>query len=119
MAGTGKTTISYPVCTELDNACQLGASFFCSRTIPECRQVKHIIPSIAYQLARFSFPYRCALVEALESDPDAHTRALNIQYEKLIVGPLSKVQGSLPTDFIVVIDALDECENENTVGYIL
>ncbi|CAE6369724.1 unnamed protein product [Rhizoctonia solani] len=119
MAGTGKTTIAYSVCDELDASCQLAASFFCSRTIPECRQVKHIIPSIAYQLARFSAPFRFALDKALEADPHAHTRALKIQYEKLIMGPLVAVQECLPPTFIVVIDALDECESEDSVGEIL
>ncbi|KAH7334540.1 hypothetical protein B0J17DRAFT_527672, partial [Rhizoctonia solani] len=88
MAGTGKTTIAYSVCSRLDETFELGASFFCSRVIPECRQIKHIIPSIAYQLARFSFPFRCALDKILESDPDVHARALKIQYQKLISEPL-------------------------------
>ncbi|CCO34966.1 Vegetative incompatibility protein HET-E-1 [Rhizoctonia solani AG-1 IB] len=119
MAGTGKTTISYTVCSELDQASQLGASFFCSRTMLECRQVKNIIPSIAYQLARFSRPFRCGLAKVLELDPDAHTRSLNIQYQKLIAEPLAGVQRSLPLDFIVVIDALDECDSEDSVSQIL
>ncbi|CCO37151.1 hypothetical protein BN14_11303 [Rhizoctonia solani AG-1 IB] len=119
MAGTGKTTIAYTVCTELEKANQLGASFFCSRTISECRQVKHIIPSIAYQLARFSLPFKCALSRALDKDLDAHTREPNLQYKRLIMEPLVEVQDSLPADFIVVIDALDECENDNAVGQVL
>ncbi|CEL52797.1 Vegetative incompatibility protein HET-E-1 OS=Podospora anserina GN=HET-E1 PE=4 SV=1 [Rhizoctonia solani AG-1 IB] len=119
MAGTGKTTITHSVCTELDRTFQLGASFFCSRTIPECRQVKYIIPSIAYQLARFSHGFRDELVKALESDPDACSRAPKIQYENLIVGPLAAVQTRLTANFIVVIDALDECENDDAVGQIL
>ncbi|CCO34530.1 Vegetative incompatibility protein HET-E-1 [Rhizoctonia solani AG-1 IB] len=119
MAGTGKTTIAYTVCSELDKAFQLGASFFCSRTIPECRQVKNIIPSIAYQLARFSLPFRCALAKVLDQDPDAHIRSLKIQYQKLILEPLAGVESSLPLDFIVVIDALDECDNEDSVSQIL
>ncbi|CEL57291.1 hypothetical protein RSOLAG1IB_12107 [Rhizoctonia solani AG-1 IB] len=112
MAGTGKTTIAHTVCTKLDEACALGASFFCSRVIPECRQAKYIIPSIAYQLARFSVTFHHALDKVLQSDSDAHTRTLVIQYKKLIVEPLLEVKETLPTDFIVVIDALDECENE-------
>ncbi|CCO36503.1 Vegetative incompatibility protein HET-E-1 [Rhizoctonia solani AG-1 IB] len=128
MAGTGKTTIAYTVCAELEKVSRLGASFFCSRlgasffcsrNIQECRQVKHITPSIAYQLARFSLPFRCALDMVLEEDSDGHTRALNVQYQKLILEPLVRVQKSLPLDLIVVIDALDECENEDTVGQIL
>ncbi|CAE6456378.1 unnamed protein product, partial [Rhizoctonia solani] len=119
MAGTGKTTIAYSVCSKLEEAHKLGASFFCTRVIPECRQVKNIIPSIAYQLARFSLPFRSVLLEVLDSDADAHTRKLKIQYQKLIVEPMRKVQESLPTDFIVVIDALDECENEGSLNEIL
>ncbi|KAF8761304.1 WD40 repeat-like protein [Rhizoctonia solani] len=119
MAGTGKTTIAYSVCEALKEEYQLAASFFCSRTIPQCRQVKHIIPSIAYQLARFSLPFWLALDKALEADPDTHTLALETQYKKLIVEPLLASQDSLPRSFIVVIDALDECENEGIVGQIL
>ncbi|KDN36607.1 hypothetical protein RSAG8_10710, partial [Rhizoctonia solani AG-8 WAC10335] len=119
MAGTGKTTIVYSVCSALERASALGASFFCSRVIPECRQVKHIIPTIAYQLARYSLPYRLALDIILELNPDARTRSLKIQYQKLIVEPLVEVRGSLPTDFIIVIDALDECENEESLGQVL
>ncbi|CCO36683.1 Vegetative incompatibility protein HET-E-1 [Rhizoctonia solani AG-1 IB] len=119
MAGTGKTTIAYTVCSQLERDCQLGASFFCSRTISACRQVKYIIPTIAYQLARFSLPFQYALSKALELDPDAQDRALGVQYQKLIVEPLAEVRSSLPEDFIVVIDALDECENEDSVSQIL
>ncbi|CCO35245.1 Vegetative incompatibility protein HET-E-1 [Rhizoctonia solani AG-1 IB] len=119
MAGTGKTTIAHTVCTKLDEACALGASFFCSRVIPECRQAKYIIPSIAYQLARFSVTFHHALDKVLQSDRDAHSRTLDIQYKKLIVEPLLEAKETLPADFIVVIDALDECENEETVGQIL
>ncbi|KAL5634275.1 hypothetical protein ACGC1H_006177 [Rhizoctonia solani] len=119
MAGTGKTTIAYSVCTSLEQASALGASFFCSRAIPECDQVKHIIPTIAYQLARYSIPFHFALDKVLELNPDVRTRALKLQYQKLLVEPLLQVRASLPTDFIVVIDALDECENEESLGHIL
>ncbi|GAB1525338.1 hypothetical protein RhiTH_008497 [Rhizoctonia solani] len=119
MAGTGKTTIAYSVCETLKNDYQLAGSFFCSRTIPECRQVKYIIPSIAYQLARFSLPFHEELDKTLVADPDTHTLTLKTQYEKLIVEPLLKSQNTFPTSFIVVIDALDECENEESVGHVL
>ncbi|CAE6399788.1 unnamed protein product [Rhizoctonia solani] len=119
MAGTGKTTIAYTVCSKLDKSNRLGASFFCSRAIAECRQVKHIIPSIAHQLAKFSRPFRRELANVLEEDCDTHTQALNVQYQKLIIDPLKAVEKSLPEDFIVVIDALDECESLTAVEQIL
>ncbi|CAE6410678.1 unnamed protein product, partial [Rhizoctonia solani] len=119
MAGTGKTTIAYSICSKLDEMSKLGASFFCSRSIPECRQVKNIIPTIAYQLARYSLSFQYVLAKTLESNPDTPSKALNIQYEKLIVEPLMLIQNSLPADFIVVIDALDECEEKSSLGQIL
>ncbi|CAE6510283.1 unnamed protein product [Rhizoctonia solani] len=119
MAGTGKTTISYSLCDELSATGELAASFFCTRLIPECRDVQLIIPSIAYQLARFSYPFRYALSKALECDPDAHTRELKLQLQKLIATPLQEVQHALPTGFVVVIDALDECEDKENTGKIL
>ncbi|CUA67694.1 putative WD repeat-containing protein alr3466 [Nostoc sp, PCC 7120] [Rhizoctonia solani] len=119
MAGTGKTTIAYSVCSQLEKDSQLGASFFCSRAIQSCCQVKNIIPTISYQLARFSLLFRRALDKVLQSHPDVQTRALSIQYKKLLVEPMQESQLSLPTDVVVVIDALDECENENSLGQIL
>ncbi|CAE6411947.1 unnamed protein product [Rhizoctonia solani] len=74
MAGTGKTTIAYSLCTKLESKRQLTASFFCSRLLPECRDVQRIIPSISYQLAQYSLSFRAALFKVLEQDPDVHTR---------------------------------------------
>ncbi|CAE6451139.1 unnamed protein product [Rhizoctonia solani] len=143
MAGTGKTAIAYSICEKLDrtasfnersgvddyfgiggftkpdNAFMLGASFFCSSAIPECRQARNIIPTIAYQLCRYSTPFHFAIDQILRSDPDVATRTLGIQYKSLIVDPLAAVQDALPTNFIVVIDALDECENTDSLGEIL
>jgi hypothetical protein len=119
MAGTGKTTISYTLCAELEAGCNLGASFFCSRSLPECRDVNKIIPSIAYQLAQFSRPFRSALSRVLEQEPNAHARSLQVQFESLIVKPLIEVRDTLPEDLVVVIDALDECDSKQSTREIL
>ncbi|CAE6462597.1 unnamed protein product [Rhizoctonia solani] len=119
MAGTGKTTIAYTLCEELDADGWLAASFFCSRLLPECRDVDLIIPSIAYQLARSSRPFQSVLSRILEKDPDAHTRLSHLQFDDLIVRPLSEVKHTLPQNLIVVIDALDECEDKESTSRIL
>ncbi|QRV97633.1 Vegetative incompatibility protein HET-E-1 [Ceratobasidium sp. AG-Ba] len=119
MAGTGKTIIAYSLCTDLDATGDLAANFFCSRSIPHCRDVHMIIPAIAYQLAQFSNPFRFALFKALEQDHDLHTRRLDIQFRSLIHNPIEEVKHALPPDLIVVIDALDECEDSGSVGKIL
>jgi chloramphenicol 3-O-phosphotransferase len=84
MAGTGKTTIACSICDELDKAYQLGANFFCSRLLPDCRDVTRVVPTIAYQLASFSYPFRSALCDVLSSDRDLSTYNMDTQFDKLI-----------------------------------
>ncbi|KAJ1299469.1 hypothetical protein OPQ81_002532 [Rhizoctonia solani] len=105
MAGTGKTTIAYTVCSKLEEIIQTrsNGSFLRSHT------------SLLVSL----FLFDARWLASLASDPDVHTRALKIQYQKLIVDPLVAAKDSLPLDLIVIIDALDECENEDSVGQIL
>ncbi|KAH7339348.1 hypothetical protein B0J17DRAFT_357881 [Rhizoctonia solani] len=151
MAGTGKTTISYSLCKQLQDSGRLAASFFCTRVLPECRHAERIIPSIAYQFARFSRPFRFALSTVLMTDPDAHARLPSLQFETLIVKPLlnirekstsptnppgksidlenpsaqnkppegSSVTDTLPENLVVVIDALDECQNKEVTRQVL
>jgi hypothetical protein len=119
MAGTGKTTIAYSLCEELASTCTLAASFFCSRQLPSCRDVNLILPTIAYQLARFSRPFRYALSRILEQDPDAHSQSLADQFAKMILEPLRQVKHTMPSDVVVVIDALDECDRSDSVSQLL
>ncbi|CAE6455467.1 unnamed protein product, partial [Rhizoctonia solani] len=119
MAGTGKTTIMNTLCSTLDKNHELGASFFCTRLIPACRDVKFILPTIAYQLARFSAPFRSALLQVLEQDPDVHSKVPRVQFKRMILEPLQQVKSSLPTKTVIVIDALDECDDGNGVEQML
>ncbi|KAB5590057.1 Notchless protein [Ceratobasidium theobromae] len=119
MAGTGKTTIACTKCETLERHKQLGASFFCTRTSPECRSAKRIVPTIAYQLARYSRPFQVALCRALEKDPDISTRKFSIQFESLLKGPLLEVEEAIPENVVVVIDALDECDDSEEVRMFL
>ncbi|KAG8794307.1 hypothetical protein FRC12_024968 [Ceratobasidium sp. 428] len=111
MAGTGKTTIVYSLCKELDRSQGLAASFFCSRQLQECREVKRIVPTISYQLCRFSLPFRAVISRVLEADPDVCDQPLVDQFRQLIYEPLVEVKDTLPTYLVVIIDALDECDD--------
>ncbi|CUA78441.1 putative WD repeat-containing protein all2124 [Nostoc sp, PCC 7120] [Rhizoctonia solani] len=119
MAGTGKTTIAYTLCDELDKTDELAASFFCTRLLPECRDIRLIIPTIAYQLSRFSYPFRHALSKVVQSDPMAHTRGLERQFQMLIDTPMQAVKHTLPAGTVVIIDALDECEDRDNIEKLL
>ncbi|KAH7318906.1 WD40-repeat-containing domain protein [Rhizoctonia solani] len=119
MAGTGKTTIAFTLCQELDATNELAASFFCTRLLPECRNVQLIIPAVAYQLAQFSRPFRYALSNALAKDQATDKRELGLQLRTLIANPLETVRHTLPARILVVIDALEECEDDDSIGRIL
>ncbi|KAG8735713.1 hypothetical protein FRC10_010230 [Ceratobasidium sp. 414] len=96
MAGTGKTTLSYTLCKQLEAENRLAANFFVHGKF---RAV--------------------ATSNILEQNPDVHTRRLSEQFARLLLDPLREVQHSLPPSLVVVIEALDECTNDHGVGEIL
>ena len=94
---------------------RLGASFFCSRDFKDRRNLHFIFPTLATQLARKYTEFRSILVPLIQSDPGIAYESLYNQMEKLIVQPLN--QSSIST--VIVIDALDECEDWEPASAIL
>ncbi|KAJ1307045.1 hypothetical protein OPQ81_008024 [Rhizoctonia solani] len=119
MAGTGKTTIAYTLSAVLDSREKLAASFFCTHLSPECRDVGRIIPTLAYQLARKSTTFRPTLCRVLEQNPDIAFQDIPTQFRHLLQEPLQELGQKLPNNLVMVIDALDECEDAKAVGQLL
>ncbi|THU92012.1 WD40 repeat-like protein, partial [Dendrothele bispora CBS 962.96] len=118
MAGTGKSTIAKSVCIRLKKKEHLAASFFCSRQIPECKDYRRIIPTIAYQIARDSPTFAQELQKVLVMDRDISTKSPADQLKMLIVRPwaatMRKEEFGKITP-VIVVDALDECEHVSLV----
>ncbi|KAG8751875.1 hypothetical protein FRC11_008913 [Ceratobasidium sp. 423] len=119
MAGTGKTTIAYSLCQWLEDTSRLGASFFCSRIPSACHSLREVVPTLAYQLARYSPVFRSELCAMLKDDPDAATLNVTPQFEKLLYLPVLAAGNAIPDGVVVVIDALDECEDGYSVRLFL
>ncbi|KAG8763346.1 hypothetical protein FRC11_004474 [Ceratobasidium sp. 423] len=120
MAGTGKTTIAYTLCKDLDVSRKLAASIFCSRWLPESRDSGMITPSIAFQLAQFSGPFCSALLDVLgERGLDPSNHSPDLLFDTMVSKPLLEVKHTLPSDLVVVIDALDECVDKQGVSQLL
>ncbi|GAB1527796.1 hypothetical protein RhiTH_010984 [Rhizoctonia solani] len=119
MAGTGKTTIAYTFAKSLKHRAALGASFFCTRTSDECQNVGRIVPTIAYQLALCSSSFRSALLGVLEKEPNIKSQSIDSQCQRLIKDPLLIAENLKEKGLVVVIDALDKCNNANGVQTIL
>ena len=117
-AGTGKSTIAYTVSKHLDACRKLGASFFCSRDNADCSNPKLIFPTVAYQLGQFYAPFRQQLSAVFQADPDVAHLVVPRQIEKLLVKPLHAMKGKMPF-CVVVIDALDECQDGGATSIIL
>ena len=115
LAGTGKSTIAQTVSQWTFANGLLGASFFCSRDFKDRSDLHFIFPTLAFQLAHRYPAYRAVLVHLLQSNPDIAHESLYSQMSKLIVKPLSSVDVSM----VIVIDALDECRDEEPSSAIL
>jgi len=115
LAGTGKSTIARTVAERLFANGQLGASFFCSRDFEDRRNLHFIFPTLATQLARKYAEFRSILIPLIQSDPNIAYESLYNQMKKLIAQPLNESRVST----VIVIDALDECEDEESASAIL
>ena len=117
-AGTGKSTIAYTVARDLDRQQKLGASFFCSRDSADCSNPKLIFPTIAYQLGQFYPPFQEEVAAVIRADQEIAYKVVSLQLERLIVKPLLAMKGQMPF-CVVVIDALDECQDGGAASTIL
>jgi len=115
LAGTGKSTIAQTFAEISFADGKLGASFFCSRDFEDRSNLQAIFPTLAFQLAYRYLPFRERLLRVLRSNPGVGQESLCSQMEKIIVGPLeaSRIRT------LIIIDALDECKDEEPASAIL
>ncbi|KAL5312971.1 hypothetical protein ACEPPN_019397 [Leptodophora sp. 'Broadleaf-Isolate-01'] len=118
LAGTGKSTISRTVARRYHKQELLGASFFFSKGGGDASHAGKLVTSLARQLADNVPSVRQYISEASKRT-DIATLALSEQWHRLVLGPLSKLESETPLSCILVIDALDECEDERDVQTIL
>ncbi|VDC05161.1 unnamed protein product [Peniophora sp. CBMAI 1063] len=123
MAGAGKSAIARTFCRRLLQDDALGGSFFCSRRgSMDQRDVRRVIPALSASLALYSSCFKESLLDELYENKSSPVNwNLEVQVERLITKPLSgpnSVTGGYPMA-ILVIDALDECSNEDAMFQLL
>jgi hypothetical protein len=112
LAGTGKTTIARSVADLTEQQGLLGASFFFSRTNTALQSALAVLPTMAYQLAKWRPALRQPLCDAIRSNKEIAKRTMKEQVECLFERALSGITSPVPRALLVV-DALDEC---NKIG---
>ena len=115
LTGTGKSTIAQTVSERTFADGLLGASFFCSHNFKDCSDLHFVFPTLAFQLAHKYPNFQSILIPLLQVNLDAVHESLHSQMGKLIAGPLK----STGVSTIIVIDALDECKDEESSSAIL
>ena len=115
LAGTGKSTITQTFAEISFAGGKLGASFFCSRDFEDRSNLHAIFPTIAFQLA-YRYPlFREQLLRVLKAAPGIGRESLCSQMERVIVEPLKATR----IRTLIIIDALDECKDEEPASAIL
>jgi hypothetical protein len=123
MAGTGKSTISRTIAGSLADQGLLGASFFFKRGEGDRGNASRVFTTIAAQLVVRMPELTPPIVKALERDPTISDKAMKEQFEKLVFAPLSTIHRPNSVSncrrIVIVIDALDECEEDRHSKAIL
>ncbi|KAG8791359.1 hypothetical protein FRC12_009414 [Ceratobasidium sp. 428] len=118
-AGIGKTTVAYSLCDYLESIGKPFASVFCSRQNPACQDVNRILPTILYQLAQQSLPFRYAVSSELEQDLEVLCLSFEDQFKKLIATPLGRIGHTFMGAPVIVIDGTEECEDKDRLYRLL
>jgi Mrp family chromosome partitioning ATPase len=121
MAGTGKSTIARTIAQLFASRGQLGASFFFKKGEGERGNALRFFTTIAVDLMAHEPGMLPVIQEALDKDSKIADKSPKDQFEKLILQPLLRIKQAQPPVLarVVVIDALDECEQETDIRAIL
>lgn len=117
MAGTGKSTISRTIAQTFSGTGHLGASFFFKKGESDRGNMSKFVSTIVADLTR-RVPATARHVKAvMEDDPGILRRTMKEQFERLIWRPMSMLSKDSVNrgPIVIVIDALDECENEKDI----
>jgi hypothetical protein len=130
MAGTGKSTIALTLArtykrTVETKDCQrnvcLGATFFFSRGGGDLSSANKFPATIAIQLAESSGELRKLIENVIEDNPRLDGLGVRAQWQKLVIEPLSLLSQHSGnwTTLLLIIDALDECNDANDTNAII
>ncbi|KAJ2925892.1 hypothetical protein H1R20_g11204, partial [Candolleomyces eurysporus] len=124
-AGAGKSALQQTIAQICGAKNTLGGSFFFSREDPSRNNVDRIVSTIAYGLGLKHPALKNLIKTAVEDNPSIFSQSLKAQMNHLIVTPVSGLtteMGVEPSDdsqYVILIDGLDECEQEDHQAELL
>ncbi|KAJ4249129.1 hypothetical protein NW762_012463 [Fusarium torreyae] len=120
-AGTGKTTIALTISDNVQKHGRLGASFFFSKGGGDVSHAGRFVTSIALQLAQNVPDLREHIKRVLRKRINISSESLREQWLHLVIHPLMTLNyiESVSHPWILVVDALDECDDNNNIVMIV
>jgi hypothetical protein len=119
LAGTGKSTIARTIALRYSKQNRLGASFFFSTGSGDVSHAGKFFTSIAVQLACNVPSLRQHICDVVADQSNIASLSPSDQWRQLVLGPLSKLGSDSCQSYILVVDALDECDNKYDIRTIL
>ncbi|KIL57160.1 hypothetical protein M378DRAFT_172066 [Amanita muscaria Koide BX008] len=120
LAGIGKSTVAYTIASRAADVGLLGASFFFSRDEADRKNAEKVFSTIAYQLCVYNETFSKAIGDVLltERGSAATTKDPQEQLQVLIVDPLRSIVQTRSQPILIVVDALDECDEEDGISVL-
>ena len=119
LAGTGKSTIARTIARRTSEKNRLAATFFFVSGGGDVGHAGKFVTSIAVQLANNIPSLRRHICDAITEQNEIANLSLRDQWQQLIIRPLSKINEWSDFSYILIIDALDECDSDNDMRIIL
>ncbi|PCD24446.1 hypothetical protein FGRA07_11106 [Fusarium graminearum] len=119
MAGTGKSTIARTVAKRWDEQNCLAASFFFKRGGGDRGNLSCFYTTIASQLATCNPSLASSIKLAIDQDSFVTSKMAEEQFDKLILQPILRMQQSNKQTIAIVIDALDECDGDESIRRLI
>jgi hypothetical protein len=114
--GVGKTSLVHSLCARLHDKRRLGGSFFCRRDDPNLSSPSYVLPTLICKLAGTWRPFKKVVAERLRDDEHLNRNSTGHDLFSKLIGSL---RTSPPNTLVLVIDALDECGDNQGRNLIL
>jgi NACHT domain len=109
--GIGKTSLAHSICAILHDREQLAGAFFCRRDDPKLGKPRNILPTLIEKLAGIFPAFRHIVAERLRSDRNLTPESMK---HTLLLDFIGKLPRHPKHALVFVIDALDECGNDQS-----
>ncbi|KAJ5195669.1 wd40 protein [Penicillium cf. viridicatum] len=120
-AGTGKSTVSRTAAASFHRQGILAASFFFKRGAGDQGNAKRLFSTIAWQLISKIPSLSSNIKQNVDEDPAISAKMIETQFDRLLLQPFRVLANRQRKKacYVIIIDALDECEQEEDIERIL